>query len=149
MGTVSDWVCLSTRCSDLSTGVCVEWAQCKARAARWLEETILLAEEMRRVLYFLRWRRQWWLDQAQLRSDARSDIREGLEAYSAKQAQILEDLTLKFADEWYGLLIGNGLNTDWPGDLKEVRKGSVLGRSDRSTMGEEDGDLDDDDFFEY
>ena len=49
-GTVSDWVCLSTRCSDLSTGVCVEWAQCKARAARWLEETILLAEEMQSPL---------------------------------------------------------------------------------------------------
>jgi hypothetical protein len=75
------------------------------------------------------------------------DIQEGLEAYTAKQAQILEDLAQKFADEWYGLLTVKGLNTDWPVDLKGVRKGSGSRGSEGADKEVGDHGLDDDDDF--
>lgn len=50
--------------TEFMEGVRVEWARVRARAKRWGEEKIQLQEEMRRVIVFLEWKRQWWLDQA-------------------------------------------------------------------------------------
>lgn len=106
-------------------GICVEWAQSRARAARWAEEVCLIVEEMRRVLYFLRWRKQWWMEKAKEKSDTRSDVKEGLRAYAAKEADVMEKLVQRFGDEWYPLLTARGLSVEWPEDLKRARKVAV------------------------
>ncbi|KAJ3513191.1 hypothetical protein NLJ89_g3086 [Agrocybe chaxingu] len=38
----------------------IEWCKARARAHRWQEECVLLAEEMRRVIAFFQWQCQWW-----------------------------------------------------------------------------------------
>ena len=38
-----------------------EWAKSRARANRCKEEVLLLREEMQRVLVFLEWKSEWWL----------------------------------------------------------------------------------------
>jgi hypothetical protein len=97
---------------DMITGICVEWAQSRARAARWDEEVKLLVEEMRRVLQFLRWKERWWKDQGEQRRDARSDVLEGLKAYAGKQASIMGQLARRFADEWKPVLMRLGLEME-------------------------------------
>ena len=42
----------------------VEWGKARARAHRWTEETVLLQEEMRRVVAFFEWKARWWRCQA-------------------------------------------------------------------------------------
>jgi hypothetical protein len=69
---------------------------------------------MRRVLWFLKWKATWWICQKSLCSDAQSDIQEGLAAYSEKQSAMLWKMGRQFADQWYSLLVGNGLLVDWP-----------------------------------
>lgn len=104
----------------------MEWAQSRARAARWDEEVSLIVEEMRRVLHFLMWHEQWWVEQGERRSNVRSDIQDGLRAYAAKQASIRAGLAEKFADRWYPLLAGRGIVAEWPERLKGKRRGMEL-----------------------
>lgn len=129
-------------------GLRSEWAKCHARAARWSEEVSLLVEEMRRVLWFAHWKVNWWGCQANLRQDQREDIQEGLAAYAAKQAAIWEEMGSRFSAEWYPLLRGNGLSTEWPEEYLErwasldLSK-EVQGQGRDAEM--EDGDSDDSD----
>jgi hypothetical protein len=97
---------------DMITGICVEWAQSRARAARWDEEVKLLVEEMWQVLHFLRWKERWWKSQGEQRRDARSDVLEGLKAYAGKQASIQGHLARRFADEWQPVLMRRGLEME-------------------------------------
>lgn len=75
----------------------VEWAKSRARAARATEEVLLLREEMRRVLEFLEWKSQWWINlKAQRSTNVSKDLSEGLSAY----AHIQSDLQLTLANEF-------------------------------------------------
>ena len=102
-------------------GLRVEWAKSRARAIRWSEEVTLLVEEMRRVLWFLRWKKLWWMDHAHMRTTASPEVNDGLLAYSAKQAGILHNMAMHFADEWYPILIANGFCAEWPLEYVEGR----------------------------
>jgi hypothetical protein len=113
----------SSKSKVASTGLRVEWAKAIARADRWEEDVILILEEMRRVLVFLSiWKATWWLDRSLARSDMNNELREGLSAYAAKQADIQMRLAASFADEWYPELARSGLSPDgWPAHLLESR----------------------------
>jgi hypothetical protein len=78
--------------------VCVEWAQARARAARWAEVVLLLAEEMRQVLCYMVWRKEWWQKQGKQREETRSDVKERLKAYAVRQGLIVGQLADKFAN---------------------------------------------------
>jgi len=95
------------------TGLRVEWAKTKARAARWSEEVLLLAEEMRRTLWFLNWKATWWIEQDS-REDMGPDFQEGFAAYSSRQSALLCEMEKQFADKWYSILVENGLCVEWP-----------------------------------
>jgi hypothetical protein len=116
-------VTVSHECSErhrvlkFSTGLRAEWAKTRARAARWSEEVVLLAEEMRRVLCFLKWKAKWWIDRQDLRTDVRPDIQEGLVAYSQKQSAILLRMATRFANQWRPTLFTRGLPVDWPSEF--------------------------------
>lgn len=88
-----------------------------ARVERWKEEVQLLAEEMRRVVAFLDWRRLWWLSQADKRREVAKELEEdlpsGLEAYAKQQADCYDCLTTSFARKWVDLLRRSEPPSSW------------------------------------
>nr|GAT50926.1 predicted protein [Mycena chlorophos] len=87
----------------------IEWARTRARSLRWSEELDLLEEEMRRILQFLIWRADWWDERASLRENNTetagdsTELREGLHAYSARQAALQRELSEAFKRDWQNL----------------------------------------------
>ena len=103
---------------------------------------------MRRVLCYLKWREEWWIDRGKQRKGTRSDIQEGLQAYACKQGSIMGQLAQKFGDEWYPLLLKRGLGFDWPEELKKrcgTERAQEIGLGDGED-GEDRTELDDDMF---
>jgi hypothetical protein len=60
----------------------------------------MLREEMRRVLSFLEWHAQWWLDRRSLVTELSPDAAEGAFAYASRQAHIRESLRSAFEHTW-------------------------------------------------
>ena len=77
----------------------IEWAKSRACAARAAEEVLLLKEEMRRVLEFLKWKADWWILRVGLRSETKGTA-EGLHAYAHKQSLIQKNLAQHFRSIW-------------------------------------------------
>ena len=92
----------------------VEWAQCMARAVRWEEEVLLLQEEMRRVVEFLRWRSRGWFSRADARAEAVTPaIRAGISAYAKKQGSIFHHLAIRFSQRWHSTFLSLSLPHTW------------------------------------
>jgi hypothetical protein len=77
-----------------------EWAKSHAHAARATEEVNLLHEEMHRVLVFLPWKADWWMQQAESRSVLDLSLSEGLQAYSMQQSYVQTLLAINFRSTW-------------------------------------------------
>jgi hypothetical protein len=101
----------------ICSGLRVEWSKARARAARWEEEVHLLAEEMRRILWYLHWRSEWWLRQGVARGDTSLELGEGIVAYAAKQHALLQEMGVRFAAQWWHVVATNGLDVNWPADF--------------------------------
>jgi hypothetical protein len=69
---------------------------------RYAEEVDLLQEEMRRVVQFMDWRRDWWHSMVGLRVHLQHDpaLREGHSAYAHKQAWYMDGLSTRFQTLW-------------------------------------------------
>ncbi|KAF7965863.1 hypothetical protein HWV62_41204 [Athelia sp. TMB] len=80
----------------------IEWCKSRARAMRWSEEVLLLREEMRRVITFLLWHADWWGLQGEGRTDVDipPEVRQGLQAYAARQAANCESMAAHFDHLW-------------------------------------------------
>lgn len=65
---------------------------------------------MRRVVTYLHWKASWWDEQASARTKVREDLKDGLQAYAAKQATICHDLASKFMKLWHGFVDSNQLS---------------------------------------
>ncbi|KAF7311271.1 CxC2 domain-containing protein [Mycena kentingensis (nom. inval.)] len=52
---------------ELHDSIRVDWTRALARKTRWCEEVMLLQEEMRRVLRYLRWQANWWIAHGPIR----------------------------------------------------------------------------------
>jgi hypothetical protein len=91
-----------------------KWAKAHARAQRWAEEVVLLAEEMRRVIMYLDWKATWWCMQATRRVDpARTDIVGGLVAYAFRQSDMFKDISKTFASLWHPILTKANIPIEW------------------------------------
>ena len=77
-----------------------EWAKSRARAARATEEILLLREEMRRVLEFLQWKADWWLQRTDSRTTVDASLSEGLQAYCKEQSYVQSLLSISFRALW-------------------------------------------------
>ena len=88
----------------------LEWSKSYARSQRWQEEVELLKEEMRRTLEFLKWKSSVWLTKTSLTSDqsTSSALREGLNAYAYRQADVFLSLHDRFLSLWQGLTVSSG-----------------------------------------
>ncbi|KAF6755232.1 hypothetical protein DFP72DRAFT_1067940 [Ephemerocybe angulata] len=109
----------------VQTALHSEWCKSRARAHRWQEECLLLAEEMRRVRLFFQWEIKQWEDRAsrvahgdfipkeltnvlpQLMYEVRRQdviyIDAGRSAYAARQIAIRERMLGHMTAEWKGL----------------------------------------------
>jgi hypothetical protein len=86
---------------------------------RWSEEVLLLREEMRRVLTFLRWHAHWWEDRRTVETvdvSLKPELAEGILAYAAKQAAIRQSIHSSFNHLWRGsvefVTLGIGADND-------------------------------------
>lgn len=91
----------------------VEYAKSKARVARWSEEVVLVAEEMRRTVAFLDWKSKWWLKQMSQRTNISADIQSGLEAYAKRQSMQMNKLAYRFAFQWLQVIESSGQAVTW------------------------------------
>lgn len=111
----------------------VEWSMSQARAKRWVEEVILLEEEMRRVLAYFEWKAHWWYNQT-LRQSAESGLSSGLMAYAEKQAWIYKERAKRFAAHWMKLYVKCKKTPAWsdlyPNIDKQVVDSIVQGEVD-------------------
>ncbi|EIW75289.1 hypothetical protein CONPUDRAFT_66284, partial [Coniophora puteana RWD-64-598 SS2] len=101
------WVDKSVANSDdpsVQDGLRVQWCKARARASRWTEETILLKEEMRRVLQFLDWQGEWWKANAECCSFKAEAYRDGAMAYALRQASIRRAIGTRFATKFSSYL---------------------------------------------
>ena len=94
------------------TDMKLEYAKSKARVERWQEEAILVAEEMRRTVEFLRWKANRWLQTADEHRSSDS-LHKGFDAYANRQANQFMMLSSKFCARWKDILSVNGLDTSW------------------------------------
>ncbi|KAF9470197.1 hypothetical protein BDN70DRAFT_821646, partial [Pholiota conissans] len=101
----------------------IEWSKARARAHRWQEECLLLAEEMRRILAYFQWRESWWIElskdppmilqgrQAQNSSTILEKILDaehrvtiaGKQSYALRQADIQKQIRENCRGAWIGL----------------------------------------------
>ncbi|KAF4611680.1 hypothetical protein D9613_003641 [Agrocybe pediades] len=87
----------------------IEWCKARARAHRWQEECVLLAEEMRRVLAYSKWEEDEWRSRTiQIRDSVTMTgkmdaISEGKYAYALRQAAIRHEMGLRCVNQWKGL----------------------------------------------
>ena len=85
----------------------LEWSKAYARKAHWNEEVLLLREEMRRILEFLKWKSRDWLRKGnnQVVSSLTSCPLqlEGLRAYASQQAGVFGSIHDHFLGLWKGL----------------------------------------------
>lgn len=77
----------------------VEWCKSRARANRAKEEVLLLKEEMRRTLEFLKWRGRWWRSKPASWPETK-ELLEGVQAYAESQALLQENLHALFKKMW-------------------------------------------------
>ena len=78
----------------------MEWLKCRARAARWREEILLLEEEMRRTIQFCVWKMKWWNNQVHRRTSLPSHLAEGITAYATEQAATERRRLTSWSSSW-------------------------------------------------
>ncbi|KAJ7177592.1 hypothetical protein C8R46DRAFT_1212338 [Mycena filopes] len=85
----------------LHESVRVEWSRAHARKTRWEEEVMLLREEMRRVMRYLRWQSTWWREHVGARvDDIAPEVAAGMRAYALQQADLHDRLAAFFQRKW-------------------------------------------------
>lgn len=91
-----------------------EWAKMLARRDRWEEEYLLVQEEMRRVIVYLKWKAEWWKEQGSRRVSDDAGLVEGLLAYAERQAGLFKGLAESCAQTWQPALLKEGITPSWP-----------------------------------
>ncbi|KAF9549373.1 hypothetical protein CPC08DRAFT_648216, partial [Agrocybe pediades] len=89
----------------------IEWCKARARAQRWQEECLLLAEEMRRVTAYFMWEEGNWQAKARRVLTESGDqqlkrldpVSEGKYAYALRQSEIRQRMRLQCDKAWVGL----------------------------------------------
>jgi hypothetical protein len=100
---------------------------------------------MQRVLSHLKWKATWWISQQGMRTDVRSDIQEGLVAYSEKQSALLWKMGMQFASQWLPVLMEHGLPTEWPDEFLPYSRNSRASHNPSSAVSDDNPlPLDDD-----
>lgn len=170
---VPSWIWLVQRVSESSEeefneSMRVEWAKVRACKMRWKEELLLVQEEMRRVIEYMKWREGWWRDRCSLRTHIDGTISSGLSGYANKQAAICRRIAERCACYWLPLLERKGITPLWASGFRHTvtpnqESGNAKNNNEVDVEDEDDNDIidhdedvdddiediDDDDFLEY
>lgn len=127
---------------ELDESLRVEWAKSRARLERWKEELLLVQEEMRRAVEYLRWESDWWRQRAEMVAWKSPDIAHGITAYAWKQSWLSSALSERFSRAWAPVLVQNGLTPGWTVNSGPV--GSIIDEVDGGdeVSSDEEGDED-------
>jgi hypothetical protein len=115
----------------------VEWVKARARMTRWKEELLLVQEEMRRVIDYLRWRGEWWRKRSSLRTHSDDTISSGISGYANKQAVICSRIAGQCACYWLPRLKSKGITPSWESHILNQESGN---------MGDIEVDLEDEEY---
>ena len=133
------WIWLVPRVSGLSNAettigkdefngtMLVEWSKARARMQRWNEELLIVQEEMRRVIVYLKWKEAWWHERSSLRDHVDVTILSGVSGYAHKQAATCSRMAEKCAVYWLPHLMEKGMKPVWEADYGHLRHVSVNG----------------------
>ena len=125
-----------------------EWAKMRARRDRWEEEYKLVVEEMRRTVAYLKWKVMWWHGQAQRQTQLDLVTSQGLDAYAAHQAKMLELLAESCIQKWLPALSGANIVVDWGVLEMAVDSKTDENDEDGEWFNDEDEEENDDDPFD-
>ncbi|KAJ7698905.1 hypothetical protein B0H17DRAFT_1158229 [Mycena rosella] len=85
---------------ELVEALRVEWCKVYARTQRWIEETVLVEEEMRRTIEYGVYEAGVWLERASARTGVSDELVEGLNAYAKEQADREARTCEKLRQSW-------------------------------------------------
>ncbi|KAJ2924239.1 hypothetical protein H1R20_g12855, partial [Candolleomyces eurysporus] len=114
---------------DLDESLRVEWVKSRAWVQQWEEEYLLVREEMRRSVVYLRWKADWWKGRAALPAFKADDVAHGVSAYAAKQAALCSQLAERFSQVWLPILEKLGLKPQWEATNSAHQLGAASGIS--------------------
>ena len=122
---VPSWIWLVPHVSESSEeefneSMRVEWAKARACKMRWKEELLLVQEEMRRVIEYMKWREGWWREHCSLRTDIDDTISSGISGYAYKQVAICRHLAEQCARYWLPLLESKGITPSWASGFRNT-----------------------------
>jgi hypothetical protein len=100
---------------EFNNGMQVEWERARAWMQRWKEELLLVQEEMRRVIAYLKWKADWWREQGALRSPVDVTVLSGVSGYAHKQA-----VAERCAVHWLLHLRVKDITPTWASDYKHL-----------------------------
>jgi hypothetical protein len=170
---VPSWIWLVPRVSESSEeefneSMRVEWAKARGCKMRWKEELLLVQEEMRRVIEYMKWREGWWRERRSLRTHIDGTISSGISGYANKQAAICRRIAEQCAHYWLPRLESKGITPSWASGFRHTQAVTVQLNQESGNVGNkievdvEDEDVDnndeddidydiegDDDFFDY
>ncbi|KAF9515810.1 hypothetical protein BS47DRAFT_1391303 [Hydnum rufescens UP504] len=91
----------------------IEWAKCHARRNRWVEEELLVKEEIQRTIAFCEYKAEQWTERATARPGLPLDLLDGVRAYAYYQAASSMTGRHLFAYYFHALaLSGHGTDED-------------------------------------
>lgn len=99
--------------AEFTDSMRVEWAKARARMMRWKEEFLLVQEEMRRVIEYLRWRAAWWCERSSLQVHAEPTVSSRISGYANKQSAICSRIAEECARYWLLRLKSKGITPSW------------------------------------
>ena len=103
----------------------VEWSKARARMERWKEELLIVQEEMRRVIVYLKWKGAWWHERSSLRDHVDGTILSGVSGYAHKQAAICSRMAENCAAYWLPHLREKGIKPAWESDYEHLLRTSI------------------------
>jgi len=98
---------------EFNDSMCVEWAKARAHMLRWKEELLIVQEEMRRVIGYLRWKAEWWQARTSLQGHCDGGIVSGILGYANKQAAICSCMAEQCASYWVPHLKDKDITPAW------------------------------------
>jgi len=142
---------------EVSESMRAEWAKTRARMSRWKEELLLVQEEMRRVLFYHKWKALWWRTRSSMRVMDDMTILSGVSGYAHKQATIWERMANQCACYWLPELKIRGIAPSWEADYVDIANNpsvqqvrgdleeDIEADQERLDLNDKDDDDDDDD----
>jgi hypothetical protein len=127
-----------------------EWAKMRAHRDRWEEKYMLVVEEMRCTVAYLKWKVKWH-GQAHRQTQLDFVTSQGLNAYAEHQAKTLELLVESCIQKWLPALSSVGIVVDWGlSEMTDISPKTVEDRDqDEEWFNDDDDEIDDDPFDRY